>query len=369
MVIIRIYVTISVLFRKKKQLCARIKLLCAERLCIARLCGVLRRNTMAAPVSVVCTQRESSADGHAEIMANHSKRTQPLVRGQFLHTSCPGGLHIDSGITDELCDANVLHRAHQGIMLVIVLEGVLEFAYDDHTYRCNACHQPQALAVSVCRDSTFRRRLIAGNHLKKVNILLPPEWLDGYADEQALPLLSALHRHHLGCVRWQPSTAIFDPIQALLPRFSRQNEADPLTQHLHALTIIKHLCEQASHLTIESVTELIPATHEPQIAKAVAYIETKLHTALTLSTIAHACGLSRSTLQRRFRTHLGMPVSDYIRRRRLVVVKEKLLHEAISIGEAAYWAGYHHPSNFVTAFKRQFGMTPGQLIQSQTHTM
>jgi len=324
---------------------------------------------MAAPVSVVCTQRESSAEGHAEIMANHSQRTQSLVRGQFSHTLCPGGLQIDGGITDELCDANVLHRAHLGVTLVIVLEGVLEFAYDGYTYRCDARHQPQALAVSVGRDSTFRRRLIEGNHLKKVNILLPPDWLNGYADEQALPLLSGLHRHHLGCVRWQPSPSILDSIRALLPSINRQHEADPLTQHLHALTIIKHLCDQAAHLIIEPVVEHIPTTHEPQVAKAVAYIETKLHTALTLSTIAQACGLSRSTLQRHFRTHLGVPVSDYIRRRRLAVVKEKLLHEAMSIGEAAYWAGYHHPSNFVTAFKRQFGMTPGQLIQSHTHAV
>ncbi|SIO25438.1 AraC family transcriptional regulator [Salinivibrio sp. ES.052] len=324
---------------------------------------------MATPPSVVCTRREFAADGQAEIMTKHTQPTQSLVRGQFLRARCPGGLHIDGGITDELCDANVLHRANQGITLVVVLEGLLEFAYDGHTYRCDARHQPQALAVSVCRDSTFRRRLIEGNHLKKVNILLPPEWLNGYADEQALPLLSTLHRHHLGCVRWQPSTSILDSIRALLPSINRQHEADPLTQHLHALTIIKHLCDQAAHRIIEPVVEHIPTTHEPQVAKAVAYIETKLHTALTLSTIAQACGLSRSTLQRRFRTHLGVSVSDYIRRRRLERVKDKLLHEAISIGEAAYWAGYHHPSNFATAFKRQFGITPGQLIQSSAHAV
>jgi AraC-like DNA-binding protein len=36
----------------------------------------------------------------------------------------------------------------------------------------------------------------------------------------------------------------------------------------------------------------------------------------------------------------------------------------MSITEAAYEAGYHHPSNFTSAFKKVFGVAPHEVVNS-----
>lgn len=46
--------------------------------------------------------------------------------------------------------------------------------------------------------------------------------------------------------------------------------------------------------------------------------------------------------------------------------KEALEQNGISIGEAAYLAGYNHPSNFISAFRKPFGHTPGELLANQS---
>jgi AraC-like DNA-binding protein len=59
-----------------------------------------------------------------------------------------------------------------------------------------------------------------------------------------------------------------------------------------------------------------------------------------------------------------MTVNEYVRLRRLDMAKTALMVEGLSIGEEAYIAGYNHSSNFIAAFKRQFAMTPSELLRS-----
>ncbi|MED5433037.1 MAG: helix-turn-helix transcriptional regulator, partial [Pseudomonadota bacterium] len=61
------------------------------------------------------------------------------------------------------------------------------------------------------------------------------------------------------------------------------------------------------------------------------------------------------------RQHFQMTPAAYIRQRRLERAQDLLRRQQLSIGEAAYLAGYRHPSNFITAYKRAFGTTPGEL--------
>ncbi|MFC6805573.1 helix-turn-helix domain-containing protein [Methylophaga thalassica] len=42
--------------------------------------------------------------------------------------------------------------------------------------------------------------------------------------------------------------------------------------------------------------------------------------------------------------------------------KKSIIGRKKSIGEAAFIAGYGHPSNFITAFKKRFKLTPSELV-------
>ncbi|QTG98088.1 helix-turn-helix transcriptional regulator, partial [Vibrio furnissii] len=65
-----------------------------------------------------------------------------------------------------------------------------------------------------------------------------------------------------------------------------------------------------------------------------------------------------SNLQRRFKQQMGMTVANYVRQRRLNNARQQLERGYVTITEAAYEAGYHHPSNFTAAFKKAFGESP-----------
>jgi AraC-like DNA-binding protein len=51
---------------------------------------------------------------------------------------------------------------------------------------------------------------------------------------------------------------------------------------------------------------------------------------------------------------------NYATRRSLESARAELLGGKHSIGEIAWLAGYQHTSNFCSAFKRSFGVTPRQ---------
>lgn len=95
------------------------------------------------------------------------------------------------------------------------------------------------------------------------------------------------------------------------------------------------------------------------LERAQHYIDTHLDHLLSLADIATHAGLSVSTLQRQFKAHHHQTVAHYIRARKLDRARKALFHKEMSIGEAAFQAGYNHTSNFVTAYKRAFGVTPG----------
>ena len=77
--------------------------------------------------------------------------------------------------------------------------------------------------------------------------------------------------------------------------------------------------------------------------------------------IAKQVNMSESTLQRHFRQAFNMSVFEYLRRNRLQRAMVAMQKEGLGIAQAAHIAGYNSPANFSTAFRRAFGITPGQL--------
>ena len=70
-------------------------------------------------------------------------------------------------------------------------------------------------------------------------------------------------------------------------------------------------------------------------------------------------GMSTSTLQRYFKQVTGVPVGDYVRSQKLELARKLLLEEGATVTQAAYAAGYNHPTNFIAAYKRRYGCCPG----------
>ncbi|WP_241053878.1 helix-turn-helix transcriptional regulator [Achromobacter xylosoxidans] len=79
-----------------------------------------------------------------------------------------------------------------------------------------------------------------------------------------------------------------------------------------------------------------------------------------LADLARDAGVSVSTLKQKFPLVAGAPVFEYLRQVRLERARDGLLHEGWSVKQAAFYAGYRHPTNFTTAYRRRFGAAPSR---------
>lgn len=81
----------------------------------------------------------------------------------------------------------------------------------------------------------------------------------------------------------------------------------------------------------------------------------------SIAQLAARFSASQSVLKRDFQQAFGTSVRDYLFERRMLVGRNAILRDRLSIAEAAYRAGYEHPANFTTAFRKHFGYPPSML--------
>ena len=79
----------------------------------------------------------------------------------------------------------------------------------------------------------------------------------------------------------------------------------------------------------------------------------------TLDELAGDAGVDHKRLNAGFRELFGTTVFEFCRNHRLDRARISLLERELHVKEAAYEAGYAHVSNFVTAYRRRFGVPPG----------
>ena len=78
----------------------------------------------------------------------------------------------------------------------------------------------------------------------------------------------------------------------------------------------------------------------------------------TVSELAKAAGMSRTTFSETFKAKVGIPPLEYLTRWRMRLAGERLLHSDQSVGEIAPALGYESESAFSAAFKRVMGSSP-----------
>ena len=95
-----------------------------------------------------------------------------------------------------------------------------------------------------------------------------------------------------------------------------------------------------------------------KINQVVEYIEAHLQEPIECATLAKISALSEYEFRRIFSFVIGIPVAEYIRKRRLSMAGEELKASDLSISEVGAKYGYDSSSSFTRAFKEVFHISP-----------
>ncbi|MDH5914411.1 AraC family transcriptional regulator [Vibrio splendidus] len=348
---------------------------------VAKANVLAKKSTLTKKIAL--TKKLEQTEKQIIVTQGQTKQTS-LAEGKFLSYQYNDQIFVHGGRCVELVDSNIVSTAHSAILITILLEGKLTFGYDDLEFDLDANSGPQGVVVNLAKPANFRRSLIQGNKMNKINILVKPQWVeprlsDHCSSKSFLDSHKAFYNVKINADIIQLTNALTS--QATPTNFQDKLVVETLTQQLLAQTLSQmpiQCCQQCTSdddLTNTESTDLVIASHntnssvnldmastsksfDAKIEDIISYIEINLDQQLSLESIASKFSMSISNLQRRFKQSYNLTINGYIRYRRLDIARQHLERGLVSITEAAYEAGYQHPSNFTSAFKKTFGVPP-----------
>jgi LacI family transcriptional regulator len=111
------------------------------------------------------------------------------------------------------------------------------------------------------------------------------------------------------------------------------------------------------HVVTRQSTDIM-AIEDKQVAKAVHFIRNHSNEVIQVGNVADAAGLSRRTLEQRFRKILGHSVLEEIKYARVNQMTKMLVETNLSISQIAWSLGLPYTNNISRYFKQQKGISP-----------
>lgn len=95
-----------------------------------------------------------------------------------------------------------------------------------------------------------------------------------------------------------------------------------------------------------------------QMQKARKILQESWQNPPSLEELGQTLGVGKSRLKQCFKWMYGESIGAYVARIRMQHAQQLLSDSTLNVSQVAWEIGYEHSCNFVTAFKRQFGITP-----------
>ncbi|BBH16786.1 transcriptional regulator [Nocardioides baekrokdamisoli] len=110
------------------------------------------------------------------------------------------------------------------------------------------------------------------------------------------------------------------------------------------------------------------AIADPALRAALAAVIADPGAVWTIDTLAEAAHMSRATLVRRFRDHLGIGVADFITWARMMKAADLLRTSGGSVSAVASATGYNSTAGFTRVFQRTYGISPARYARAADDT-
>ena len=298
-----------------------------------------------------------------------------VVDGHFQISRYLSGILIHTTDAYELQDMTASIQLPSSIVFSVVLEGELKFSIGGYPQLISASPGSSAncFAMNLLHPTLLLRNVCKGMKLRKVNISIQHHWLESHMEQNRAndrQIMNFIERH-LEIPKWLASESLLALSEQILNPPVYEGVLQTIYTESKALELVANSLQTIGRLYAGKKYQ-VPSGSLKRAAlikagKIRKYIENNLlmsensEIPQSLGQISNDIGMSISNMQRLFKQAHGQTVFEYIRQRRLEIARDAIEKKRVSISEAAYIAGYKHPSNFTTAFKKSFGISPGSL--------
>ncbi len=289
----------------------------------------------------------------------------PLLRGTMDTRELSPGLVLYRTAVQDLCSMRTSNLLHPGVKLCFLLSGRSPLAYGNRHFDLGpGCAQGQAALVSLAETDRFVRYWHAGRSERKVTITLRSEWL-AQAGLQGAGI-ERFCQEHLSVGAWVPSARALAIAHQLSAPVRLEGGLQRLWFESRCLDLIVEALSslaQVASARRRDAKDGLDARNHRRLRELCDVLDSGSADVLSLQDIARLAGMSAAHLQRHFPKVGGMPVMEYLRVRRFEKARHALERGECTVAGAAAMAGYRSAANFVTAFRRRYGSTPGQIRQ------
>ena len=296
---------------------------------------------------------------HQHHIVDQPDEEDHIAAGDVRFEEVTPGLFLSSSNMAIESDFTVKATREPCLMLGVVLEGTAHTQIGDQHYHAVP---GQLTALNICDTEETVSHMRGGTRFDMSGIVALPSWLErtGFAEleQNNICIDQRLGEQTYGVQIDVPpalrETAIklcrLDPDAGMVARLKR--EAAALEFFSDAMTALQshHNTNTGDTLAprdlarIQRVRELLE-----QLAP-----EDKV----TLEAVARDAGMSVSTLCRHFKFAFDTTVISFVAEQRMTAARLALRNNGLTIAQAAHLAGFSSPTNFSTAFKRRYGVTP-----------
>ncbi|MGH7550685.1 MAG: AraC family transcriptional regulator [Gemmatimonadota bacterium] len=228
-------------------------------------------------------------------------------------------------------------HVHEWTVFAVMLEGSFQDVFRSRSYECS----PATVFTEPAGETHANRIESAGARV----LIIQPDHDRTELLQPVVPLLEEVNNFRHG------------GIETLARRVTRELRAGDSAAPLAIEALILDMLASAVRAVAGPKDAAGPP---PWLERVRELVHAGFREAPKIAEVAQEVGVHPVHLARVFRQHFNIPLGTYVRRLRLEWSAERLLEGDLPIAAIALEAGFSDQSHFTRAFKRHFGMTPGE---------
>lgn len=275
--------------------------------------------------------------------------SQERLQGTVITETLPSGMTFHMVDAKAIKDFSFEEELEPNFKIAILFSSTMDMRFGEQKAKL-VSRDHHAKLMNFKEPELCSMRVKKGEQRTALYLSVSPDWFE--RNDMATKSINYEINKHFSLEDWALPDMYWQQAEHIL-RYNRDDFNCSMARQGFAMSLMSNWIETVSKAP--SVRVRVSDKRSSQFEELMRSEEVLT---MDLTSICDELGMSTATLQRYSKDRLNMSLSNFLRARRLETARKALRYDGVTIIEAALIAGYNHTSNFATAFKRHFGVSP-----------